>query len=139
MANRETILNIVLALALLAVPMASSYAGELFYVTLATRVAILALGAVGLNIALGLGGLVSFGHAAFFGIGGYAAGILAAHAMSMEPLAFGIPGTKQMIVIWLTAMAASGLAALAIGAISQRTAGVYFKMITHPVAQMIYD
>jgi branched-chain amino acid transport system permease protein len=138
MASRETLLNIVLALALLAVPVAASWSGELFYVTLATRVAILALAAVGLNIALGLGGLVSFGHAAFFGIGGYAAGILAAHAMSMEPLAFGIPGTKQMIVIWLVAMAASGLVALAIGAISLRTAGVYFIMITLAFAQMIY-
>jgi len=136
--NRETVLNIVLALLLLAAPVAASYAGQQFYVTLATRVAILALAAVGLNIALGLGGLVSFGHAAFFGIGGYAAGILAAHAMSMEPLAFGIPGTKQMIVIWLVAMAASGLAALAIGAISLRTAGVYFIMITLAFAQMIY-
>jgi branched-chain amino acid transport system permease protein len=128
----------VLALALLAVPIAASYSGQQFYVTLATRVAILALGAVGLNIALGLGGLVSFGHAAFFGIGGYAAGILAAHAMSGEPLLFGLPGTKQMIVIWLVAMVASGAAALAIGAISLRTAGVYFIMITLAFAQMMY-
>ena len=138
MASRETIINIVLALLLLAVPIAASYGGQPFYVTLATRVAILALGAVGLNIALGLGGLVSFGHAAFFGIGGYAAGILAAHAMSGESLLFGLPGTKQMIVIWLVAMAASGAAALAIGAISLRTAGVYFIMITLAFAQMIY-
>src|SRR5690554_5049850 len=128
MMSRETILNAVLALALLVVPVTASYAGEQFYVTLATRVAILALGAVGLNLALGLGGLVSFGHAAFFGIGGYAAGILAQHALSMEPIVFGLPGTKQMLVIWLVAMAASGLAALAIGAISLRTAGVYFIM-----------
>ena len=138
MASRETIINIALALLLLAVPIAASYGGQPFYVTLATRVAILALGAVGLNIALGLGGLVSFGHAAFFGIGGYATGILAAHAMSGEPLLFGLPGTKQMIVIWLVAMAASGAAALAIGAISLRTAGVYFIMITLAFAQMIY-
>jgi branched-chain amino acid transport system permease protein len=138
MMSRETILNAVLALALLVVPVTASYAGEQFYVTLATRVAILALGAVGLNIALGLGGLVSFGHAAFFGIGGYAAGILAQHALSMEPIVFGLPGTKQMLVIWLVAMAASGLAALAIGAISLRTAGVYFIMITLAFAQMIY-
>ena len=138
MANRETIINTVLALLLLAVPNAADQLGEAFYVTLATRVAILGLAAVGLNVALGLGGLVSFGHAAFFGIGGYAAGILATHAMSMEPLAFGLPGSQQMIVIWLAAIAACGLVALAIGTISLRTSGVYFIMITLAFAQMIY-
>src|SRR5690606_2459446 len=78
--SRETLINTVLAVALLALPFAAVSAGEPFYVTLATRMAILALGAVGLNLALGLGGLISFGHAAFFGIGGYVAGIFASHA-----------------------------------------------------------
>src|SRR5690606_30805978 len=63
---------------------------------------------------------------------------LAAHAMSMEPLFLGFAGTKQMLVIWPVAIAASGLIALAIGAISLRTAGVYFIMITLAFAQMIY-
>ena len=138
MTSRETIFNLVLALLLLAVPIAANYAGEPFYVTLATRIAILSLAAVGLNLALGLGGLVSFGHAAFFGIGGYAAGILASHAFSGEPLAFGLPGTKQMIVIWIVAMLAGGTAAFLIGLISLRTAGVYFIMITLAFAQMIF-
>ena len=138
MASRETIFNLVLALLLLAVPVWASYGGEPFYVTLATRIAILSLAAVGLNIALGLGGLVSFGHAAFFGIGGYAAGILAAHAFSGDPLMFGLPGTKQMIIVWLVAMAAGGLAALLIGLITLRTSGVYFIMITLAFAQMIF-
>jgi branched-chain amino acid transport system permease protein len=135
---RDRIAAAALMLLLLAAPLAASQAGEPFYVTLATRIAILALAATGLNVALGLGGLVSFGHAAFFGVGGYAAGILAAHAMSMEPLLLGIPGTKQMIVIWLVALVAGGLLALAIGAISLRTAGVYFIMITLAFAQMVY-
>lgn len=138
MRSRETIVGLVLMALLLVVPVAAGQSGEPFYVTLATRIAILALAAAGLNIALGLGGLVSFGHAAFFGVGGYAAGILAAHAMSMEPLAFGVPGTKQMLVIWLVALVAGGLLALAIGAISLRTAGVYFIMITLAFAQMVY-
>ncbi|MFP3386635.1 ABC transporter permease subunit, partial [Tritonibacter sp. SIMBA_163] len=85
-----------------------------------TRVAILALAATGLNLALGLGGLVSFGHAAFFGIGGYAAGILATHGFSGDPLFFGFSGTNQMPVIWLVAMVAAGLVGLLIGAISLR-------------------
>jgi branched-chain amino acid transport system permease protein len=73
--------------------------------------AILALAAVGLNIALGLGGLVSFGHAAFFGIGGYAAGIVASHAMNGEPV-LGIRCCRaRMPVAWLLAIAA-GLVAL---------------------------
>src|SRR5690606_11480330 len=87
---------------------------------------------VGLNIALGLGGLVSFGHAAFFGIGGYVAGILASHAMSMQPLNFGLftlPGSNQMPTIWLFAMLVGGLLAAAAGALSRRTSGVYFLMI----------
>src|SRR5690606_17222036 len=110
-------------------------------VTLATRMAILGLAAVGLNVALGLGGLVSFGHAAFFGVGGYAAGILASHAMMMAPLDFGLftlPGTRAMPAIWLVAIVAGGLLAAAIGAISLRTSGVYFIMITLAFAQMTY-
>ena len=138
MPDRETIVNALLALLLLAVPLGASAVGEPFYITLATRIAILALAAVGLNIALGLGGLVSFGHAAFFGLGGYAAGILSAHAFNAEPLFFGLPGTTSMPVIWLVAIVVCGLVALPIGAISLRTAGVYFIMITLAFAQMIY-
>lgn len=136
--SREAFINAVLALALLATPFVASAIGEPFYVTLATRAAILALAAVGLNLALGLGGLVSFGHAAFFGLGGYAAGILATHAFNQQPLLFGWAGTNEMLVIWLVSLVICGIVALAIGAISVRTSGVYFIMITLAFAQMIY-
>lgn len=136
--RREQTVNAFLILALLAAPFLAQLAGEPFFITLATRVAILALAATGLNIALGLGGLVSFGHAAFFGIGGYAVGILATHAFNGMPLLFGLPGTNQMPVIWIVAMAAAGLLALPIGLISLRTSGVYFIMITLAFAQMIF-
>ena len=139
--TRETTLNAILAVLLLALPFAANAAGEPFYVTLATRMAVLALAAAGLNLALGFGGLVSFGHAAFFGIGGYAAGILAAHAFNAEPLLswpFEIGGSDQMPIIWLVAALACGLVALPIGAISLRTSGVYFIMITLAFAQMIF-
>ncbi len=136
--SRETWISAVLVALLVAVPLAATAAGEPFYVTLATRIAILALAAVGLNIALGLGGLVSFGHAAFFGLGGYVAGIFAAHAFNGAPLPFGFAATTAMPVIWLVAIALCGLVALPIGAISLRTAGVYFIMITLAFAQMIY-
>ena len=62
---------------------------EPFIITLATKVVILSLAGVGLNLALGHGGLVSLGHAAFFGLGGYAMGILASHAQSFEPIMIG--------------------------------------------------
>ena len=138
MLTREILVNLILAALLLAVPLMANAFGQPFYVTLATRVAILALAATGLNLALGLGGLVSFGHAAFFGIGGYAAGILATHAFSGDPLLLGLSGTNQMPVIWLVAMLVAGLVGLLIGLISLRTSGVYFIMITLAFAQMVY-
>ncbi|MGF9692426.1 branched-chain amino acid ABC transporter permease [Rhizobium sp. 0TCS1.26] len=136
--TRETIINILLAALLMAVPFIAQAVGQPFTITLATRIAILALAAVGLNIALGLGGLVSFGHAAFFGVGGYVAGILSSHAFSGDPMFFGFSGSKQMLVVWLVAIVAAGLLGLAIGAISLRTSGVYFIMITLAFAQMVY-
>ncbi|MCQ4632989.1 branched-chain amino acid ABC transporter permease [Shinella sp. CPCC 100929] len=136
--TRETTINLLLALLLLAMPLAAAGLGEPFYVTLATRVVVLALAATGLNLALGLGGLISFGHAAFFGLGGYVAGILATHAFNAEPLVAGIPGTTSMPIIWLTAVVIAGLVALPIGIISLRTTGIYFIMITLAFAQMIY-
>ena len=136
--SRESAVTIGLALLLLAAPLVASLIGEPFYITLATRVAILALAAVGLNVALGLGGMVSFGHAAFFGLGGYAAGILATHAFHHQPLLLGWPGSNQMPIIWLVSLLVCGVTALAIGAISLKTSGVYFIMITLAFAQMIY-
>ncbi|WP_169566326.1 branched-chain amino acid ABC transporter permease [Sneathiella limimaris] len=139
--NVENALNGVLLLGLLVIPFIAIQMDEPFYVTLTTRVAILALAGVGLNLALGLGGLVSFGHAAFFGIGGYALGILASHALNYEPLMtspFELNGTTQMLILWPVAILASGLVALVIGYFSLRTSGVYFIMITLAFAQMLY-
>jgi branched-chain amino acid transport system permease protein len=139
--KRETIFNAILAVLLLTLPFVAQMLDEPFYVTLATRMAILALAAAGLNLALGFGGLVSFGHAAFFGIGGYTAGILASHAANAEPLLTWpvvFLGSDQMPVVWLFAALICGLVALPIGAISLRTSGVYFIMITLAFAQMIY-
>jgi len=139
--SRETVLNLSILAALLAVALFGAAAGQPFLVTLATKAAILGMAGTGLNLALGYGGLVSFGHAAFFGIGGYAAGILASAAQNYEPLMtwpLELPGTTAMPVIWLTAVVAAGLVALPIGALSLRTGGVHFIMITLAFAQMIY-
>jgi branched-chain amino acid transport system permease protein len=135
--TRERLLTLALLAALLALPFATQALGYPFYTTLATRMAVLALAAVGLNIALGLGGLVSFGHAAFFGIGGYAAGIVATHAMNAEPL-LGMNLPASMPLVWLLAALAAALVAAITGAISLRTSGVYFIMITLAFAQMVF-
>ena len=137
----ESYINAGLTFLLVLVPFWAWSTGQAYILTLCTKVAILALAGVGLNIALGLGGLVSFGHAAFFGIGGYAMGILASHAQAFDPIMdwpILIEGTKSMPVIWLVAMLASSLAALLIGALSLRTSGVYFIMITLAFGQMLY-
>ncbi|NRA21083.1 MAG: branched-chain amino acid ABC transporter permease [Oceanospirillaceae bacterium] len=140
--NREQKLNLLIIVVILALPSAALWLQEPFYITLMTKVVILALAGVGLNLALGLGGLVSFGHAAFFGIGGYVAGILASHAFNDEWLFsfFGlqVSGSSSMLLIWLLAIIVAAIIAAVIGYFSLRTQGVYFIMITLAFAQMIY-
>jgi branched-chain amino acid transport system permease protein len=97
-----------------------------FYISFAARILIYAIAAASLNLVLGYGGMVSFGHAAFFGAGAYVVGILAAE------------GLTSLWIAWPMAIAVAALAALVIGAISLRTRGVYFIMITLAFAQMIY-
>ncbi len=116
----------VLLAALALLPLYSLATGDTFVLTLFTRVLILAIGAVSLNLIMGYGGMVSFGHAAYLGIGGYAVGILAKE------------GIGSGLLQWPAAIAASALYALAVGALSLRTRGVYFIMITLAFAQMIY-
>ncbi|MBN9671837.1 branched-chain amino acid ABC transporter permease [Roseibium aggregatum] len=139
--TREGIVNALVLVCLVLVPGWAFYAGETFTITLATRVVILALAAVGLNIALGLGGLVSLGHAVFFGLGGYTMGILAYHVQAYEPLfewPFLFEGTKSMPAIWLAAVVLSALTAFVIGLLCLRTSGAYFIMITLAFGQMFY-
>ncbi|MDZ7921940.1 branched-chain amino acid ABC transporter permease [Rhodoferax sp.] len=111
---------------LCALPWVAAALGDSFYVTLATRILVFALAATSLNLILGFGGMVSFGHAAFVGVGAYTVGILMQHGITSAWLA------------WPLAMAVSALLALLIGTISLRTQGVYFIMITLAFAQMLY-
>ncbi|WP_187428800.1 branched-chain amino acid ABC transporter permease [Roseobacter fucihabitans] len=139
--GRATLINAALFAMLPLTALMALLLDEPFIITLTTKVAILALAGVGLNIALGLGGLVSLGHAAFFGIGGYAMGILAHHAQTYTPLMeapFLLEGSNSMPLIWLVAVIAGAFAAMAIGALSLRTSGVYFIMITLAFGQMLY-
>lgn len=138
---KENYLNAVVIALFILIPACAYFANEPFIITLMTRAAILALAALGLHIALGLGGLVSLGHAVFFGLGGYVMGILAYHAQSYVPLMewpFVFEGTKSMPIIWLSTLFISSLAALLIGVLSLRTSGVYFIMITLAFGQMFF-
>lgn len=137
--DRNTLLAIALSLCVLAaLPILAIALGRPDITTLTTRILIYAIAAASLNLILGYGGLVSFGHAAFFGIGGYTVGILFHHQRFNEPL-FGLMlGTDQLLITLPAAILVAGLAALVIGALALRTSGVQFIMITLAFAQMIF-
>src|SRR5881396_1068076 len=116
---------IALALAL-AFPLAMQAEHQTYYLSFASRIFIYALAATSLNLILGYGRMISFGHAAFVGTGAYVSGILLSE------------GVASAWIGWPAAVAASALAALAIGAVSLRTRGVYFIMITLAFAQMVF-
>ena len=111
---------------LAAVPPFAAALNQPFYLDLLRRVMIFAIAASSLNLILGYGGLVSFGHAAYLGIGAYAVGVLAHH------------GIDNGWLQWPLAIGASALVALAIGSVSVRTSGIYFIMITLAFTQMLY-
>ena len=119
-------------------PMFAKAIGDPSLIGLATRIAIYAIAAASLNLILGYGGMVSFGHAAYFGIGGYVVGILYQHFVDGDPFLGFIPGTNQLLITIPAAIVISGLFALAIGALSLRTSGVPFIMITLAFAQMLF-
>jgi len=101
--------------------------GGKFYVDLATTIMILAVFALSLEVLVGATGLVSFGHAAFFGVAAYAATLLS-------------PKAAAASVLWLlpaSVLAAAAFAAV-VGALSLRTRGIYFIMVTLAFAQMAY-
>ncbi len=123
MRNLPVIIVLLLALAF---PLVMQSLDQLYYVTMASRILIYALAATSLNLVLGFGGMISFGHAAFVGAGAYTASILI------------VEGVTSAWIGWPLAMAVAGLLALGIGAMSLRTRGVYFIMITLAFAQMIY-
>ncbi len=107
-------------------PPIAAAAGEPFYIQVFARIMIFAIAALSLDFILGYGGLVSFGHAAYLGIGAYAVGILAFH------------GVENGFAHFAAAIAVCAVAAAAIGAVSLRTSGVYFIMITLAFAQMVF-
>jgi branched-chain amino acid transport system permease protein len=107
-------------------PVLTALVGEPFYLTLVSRIMIFGLAALGLNLILGYGGMISFGHAMYLGIGAYAVGILTFHGISSG---------------WVHLAAALGVglaAAILVGSICLRTTGMAFIMITLAFAQMFF-
>jgi branched-chain amino acid transport system permease protein len=128
-ANLETLprsLQTVLALGFLALAL-FPVVGTEFYAQMVARMMILAIFAMSLDLLLGVSGLVSLGHAAFFGLAGYA-------------LAFMTPAGEPVSLWWTlpAAVAGSALAALVIGFFVVRTKGIYFIMVTMAFAQMVF-
>jgi len=111
---------------LAALPIAALVVPENYLLGLGTRIMIFAIAAVALDLVVGYGALVSFGHAAFIGLGAYAVGILASH------------GIGDALVSLPAALAAAMLFAFLTGAVALRTKGVYFIMITLAFGQMAF-
>src|SRR3989454_4979397 len=116
---------VILALALV-FPLAMQAEHQTYYLSFASRIFVYALAATSLNLILGYGGMISFGHAAFVGTGAYVSSILLSE------------GVASAWIGWPAAVAASALAALAIGAVALRARGVYFIMSTLEFAQMVF-
>lgn len=128
-------LSLFLVLALAIVPPVLYFSGHPFWLDIFTRLVILAIAATGLNLILGYGGLVSFGHAAYIGLGAYAVGIPVYHSTygGMDAIA-----SYNGFVHLGLAIGVSAVFALITGLVSLRTRGVNFIMITMAFGQMIY-
>ncbi|MDM0044408.1 branched-chain amino acid ABC transporter permease [Variovorax dokdonensis] len=122
----RAILATVLLAGLAGVPLLSLATGESYTMTLVSRMMIFALAALGLNLIVGFGGMVSFGHALYIGVGAYAVGILSFHGI-----------TNGWIHLAVALGAGAALATL-IGLVCLRVSGIGFIMITLAFAQMMY-
>lgn len=127
MLNKTKIVLLAAAFIVLALfpPMAQMFGGE-FYITLVARIMVFAIAALSLDLILGFGGMISFGHAAYLGLGAYAVAILSHYGIDNGFLQFPV------------AVLGSALVALVIGAICLRTSGIYFIMITLALTQMLF-
>jgi branched-chain amino acid transport system permease protein len=135
--NRDRILTIGLWVFLALFPLLAMAMGQTYWINIWTRILILGLVAMSLNLIMGYGGLVSLGHAAYFGVGGYAVALIAFHTSQGIPM-LGWMGSNEALMVWPIAMLISGLLALGLGALCLRTRGVYFIMITLAFSQMLF-
>jgi len=124
--------------ALLALPALAVAFNTPSLVGVATQILIYAIAAMSLNLVLGYGGMVTFGHAAFFGLGGYTVGILYQHFADNSAFLGLVPGSDSLLGAIAAAMLVSAIGAAVIGSLSLRTSGVPFIMITLAFAQMVF-
>lgn len=122
--SRRTVVMVLFLVVVALLPVA--LANEPFYIGLFSRAMILSIAAISLNLLLGYGNMISFGHAVYIGVGAYAVGIFAYYEI------------YDGFIQWPVGLAISAVLALIFGAISLRTRGVYFIMITLALAQMLY-
>jgi len=109
-----------------------------FWISIGTRILIVGIAVISLDLVVGHAGLPSFGHAAFFGAGGFTAGILSVQAAADPSSALLQLIGSEAAVSWPLAAAVAGLFGLLFGALALRTRGVNFLMITLAFAQMLY-
>jgi branched-chain amino acid transport system permease protein len=137
-ARLHTAVMVIVVIGLAALPEIATGLKLPSLVGLSTQVLIYAIAAMSLNLILGYGGMVSFGHAAFFGLGGYTAGILY-QLFSDNTDVMGVPvGSNALLVVLMAALVVGALAGAVIGGLSLRTRGVPFIMITLAFAQMLF-
>jgi branched-chain amino acid transport system permease protein len=125
MISRQAVAMFLLA-GFVLVPPVSLVLHQSFYIDIGTRIIIFAIAALSLDLILGYGGMTSLGHAAYLGLGAYSVGILAFYGIVNGPIQFAV------------AILTSSLSALLIGALSVRTTGIYFIMISLAFSQMLY-
>ena len=139
--NRKVFILLVCLLVMLLLPPVSQALDESYLILIMTRVLIFAMAAISLDLIVGYGAMVSFGHAAFVGLGAYVAAILSFHlndSSGLFGLSIGYQGTEQLIPILVIALLVAAIVALMTGMISLRTYGIHFIMITLAFAQMFY-
>lgn len=138
MTSRQKLFVLAGILLLALFPFIAGALGQSAAVSLTARIMIYAIAAGSLNLILGYGGMVSFGHAAFLGIGSYVVGILYYHHSEGTLLLGVFPGSDQLLITLPIAILVAGVFALIIGALALRTGGVEFIMITLAFAQMLF-
>ena len=124
--RRDTVLPALIFLVFAALPLVASLTAERYLLDVATRIMVFGVAAVSLDLLVGYGGLISFGHAGFVGLGAYAVGILSAHGVNDVLIALPAAIAVAMLFAWIT------------GIVCLRTRGVYFIMITLAFGQMVY-
>lgn len=136
MLNRRFIATFILFVLFALLPEVAALMDQPYLLIIGTKILIFALAAVSLDLILGYGGMISFGHAAFIGVGAYVVGILSFHASALA--AGGWFDGREALIVWPMAILCSAAIAFVIGALSLRTSGVHFIMITLAFAQMLY-